>query len=191
MDNAMNEKMRKVSAIMLLSQNYGTAMPDGLLDTWIGLLEEYSATEVEKGVRKVIQSYEYKTRPPFAVLRKAIDKASNKMRIEPEESLDMQAEAEWDKLINAVARCGRYKKPRLHPTTEHVLRGMGGWDAACDWETSRLDFKRRTFIEKWKMTHDNEEFMELGADGVREMVEGPQSAREILGATFVKGAIEQ
>lgn len=181
MDQAMNEKMRKVSAIMLLSTNYDSAMPDGLLDIWVNLLEEYSAHEVENGVAEVIKTYQYKTRPPYAILRKAIDKVTGKKQIEPEVSLDMQAEAEWDKLLDAIFQYGRYRKPQLHPTTEFVLRGMGGWDAACDWETDRLDFKRRTFIEKWKMSHGNEEYMELGAGGVRQLCEGPQSAREILG----------
>lgn len=181
MEKEMNEKAHKVAAIAFLTQNYGETMSDGLLDIWLDLLSEYSAVDVEKGVAEVIKTYQYKTRPPYAVLRKAIDRVAGKKRIEPEVSLDMQAEAEWDKLLDAIFQYGRYRKPSLHPTTEFVLRGMGGWDAACDWETDRLDFKRRIFLEKWKMSHDNEEYMELGATGVRELCEGPQSAREILG----------
>lgn len=181
MDQALNEKMRKVSAIMLLSTNYDSVMPDGLLDVWLNLLEEYAAQEVEKGVAETIKTYPYKTRPPYAVLRKAIDKIAGKKRIEPEISLDMQAAAEWDRLLDALFEHGRYHKPKVHPTTEYVLRGMGGWDAACDWETDRLQWYRKDFIERWKMSDGNIEYMESGADGIRALREGPQSSREILG----------
>lgn len=191
MDPEMNENMRKVSAIMLLSANYDSIMPDDLLKTWLDLLAEYSAYAVEVGVKDVIQTYEYKTRPPFAVLRKAIDKTSGIRRIDPEEAIKIEAEAEWDGLLDDIADYGRYNKPELHPTTAYVLRGMGGWEAACDWETSRLEWRHKEFVEKWTMAYGREDAMALGAYGVQELAQGPKSAADILGMFSSKKEIAQ
>lgn len=191
MDPEMNENMRKVSAIMLLSANYDSIMPDDLLKTWIDLLAEYSAYAVEVGVKDVIQTYEYKTRPPFAVLRKSIDKTSGIRRIDPEEAIKIEAEAEWDGLLDDIADYGRYNKPELHPTTTYVLRGMGGWEAACDWETSRLEWRHKEFVEKWMMAYGREDAMALGAYGVQELAQGPKSAADILGLLHGKKEIAQ
>lgn len=175
---------------MLLATNYDSTMPDALLDAWLGLLAEYSPDAVEKGVNAVICEYEYKTRPPFAVLRKAIDKVCGIRRTTPEESIKIEAEAEWGALLEDIASYGRYNPPELHPTTEYVLRGMGGWGAACDWETSRLEWRHKEFIEKWIMSFGREEARLLEAYGVQELAEGPQSAGEILGARRKRVAIE-
>ena len=59
---------------------------------------------------------------------------------------------------------------------------MGGWDAACSWETDKLEWRRREFIEAWKQAHGREEAMALGEGGVMSLASGgPESARSILG----------
>lgn len=185
------EKMRKMAAIVALSANYDQAIQKDLMKIWLGLLEEYSASEVELGVKAVIREYEFKTRPPFAVLRKAIDRICGIRRIDPDEAIQIEAEAEWDRLLDDIADYGRYNKPELHPTTEYALRGMGGWDAACAWETSRLEWRRKEFIEKWIVAHGREEIMELGAYGVEMLAEGRQSVVDILGIDTKKKRIGQ
>lgn len=189
MNRAMNEKAHKVAAIAFLCQNYGEIMSDGLLDIWLDLLAEYSVDDVEKGVRHVIQTYEYKTRPPFAVLRKAIDSVSGIRRIEPGDKIAIEAEAEWNCLLEDISDYGRYRKPDLHPTTEFVLSGMGGWDAACSWETSRLEWYHREFVEKWIMTYDIEDKMALGAAGVEALMNCSDHKRKKLGIEADKMAI--
>lgn len=178
------EKMRKMAAITALSANYDQVMQKDLMKIWLDLLEEYSASEVVLGVKAVMREYEYKTRPPFAVLKKAIDKTSGKKLIEPEEALKMMAHAEWDKLLNDISAYGRYKEPKLDPTTAYVIRGMGGWNAACEWKTDRLEWRRREFLEKWEMAYGNEECMALGALGVKKLAGGQQSAAEVLQAMY-------
>lgn len=180
MDKAMTGKARKVAAIAFLSQNYGEAMSDGLLDIWLGLLEDYTPEQVQYGVNEVIKAYEYKTRPPFAVLRKAIDNVSGIRRIKPEDKIAIEAEAEWNCLLENISAYGYYRKPDLHPTTEYVLRGMGGWEAACGWNTDKLEWRHKEFVEKWAMAYGIEGKMALGATGLLNIAEGPQSISEIL-----------
>lgn len=191
MKQKTNDDMHKVASIMALCANYGSVMEDNLLDIWLDLLSEYSALQVKKGVAEVIKTYKYKTRPPYAVLRDAIDRVSGIERIDPETSLKMQAEAEWDDLLENISRYGRYKEPELDRTTAYVLRGMGGWDAACDWESSRLDWKHKEFVDKWKMAYGHVEFMELGASGIQALTNEPQAASEILGAGIIRKGIEK
>lgn len=183
MDKIKNDKMRKVSAILLLSANYGTSMEDNLLDMWVKLLAEYSPDEVERGVQKVICEYEYKTRPPFAVLKKAIDNIIGRKKIDTDRLRKMEAEDEWDFLLEDISKYGRYNKPELNPMTEHVLRGMGGWDAACDWETSKLEWKRKEFIERFELINEQDEYLGLDNFRMPGISNGPQSAASILGMT--------
>lgn len=172
MEKALNEKARKIAAILALSNNYGKVMEDNLLGIWLDLLNDFSATEVERGVKEVIETYEYKTRPPFAVLRKAIEKVTGKNRIDPEEQLVLEAQSEWDRVLDAIRRLGSYRHPDyLDNTTKFVLRGFGGWDAVCKWETDRLDWKRKEFIDRWKIARGREWYMLRGANGIRELAE--------------------
>ncbi|WP_297891728.1 hypothetical protein [uncultured Desulfovibrio sp.] len=175
-----DENQEKLAALMALSANFGKEFSTALLKIWLELLEEYPARVVTVGVRRVIAQYEYKTIPPFAVLRKAIESAAG--IIPQEESMDIAAAAEWNKLVDDIGRRGRYNCPQFCPTTAYALRGMGGWDAACSWETDKLEWRRREFIEAWKQAHGREEAMSLGEGGVMSLTSGgPESARSILG----------
>lgn len=175
------DKKRKLAALYALALNYGKEFPRPLAQLWMRLLEPYSAEQVEEGVARVVSEYEYKFLPPFAVLRKAMDKASG--RIPAEQLLDMQAEAEWNALLDALTRCGRYDPPALHATTAYVLRGMGGWNAACDWQTEKLEWRHKEFVEAWKLAHGNTHAMELGAAGVASIAarqDGCISSRDLV-----------
>lgn len=183
MDKIKNDKMRKVSAILLLSANYGASMEDNLLDMWVKLLAEYTPDEVERGVQKVICEYEYKTRPPFAVLKKAIDNIIGRKKIDTDKLLKMEAEDAWDCLLEDISRYGFYKKPELEPIVERVLRGMGGWYVACNWETSKLEWKRKEFIERFELISEQEEYMGLDDFWMPEIASGSQSVASIMGIT--------
>lgn len=180
MINSINEKARKVAAIMALSNNYGKVMEDNLLDIWVDLLSGYSVQEVENGIRKVIEEYEYKTRPPFAVLKKAIDSVRGIKKIEPEKLRKKEAEDEWDYLLESISRYGRYNKPEFYEITEKVLRGMGGWDAACNWETAKLEWKHKEFIEKFELASEYEDYRETQPRALPNIKSCPQLISEIL-----------
>ena len=96
-------------------------------------------------------------------------------RGEVKDALTLQAMAEWGVVMDAIERLGPYRKPDFHPTTEYVLRSMGGWESACDWAKATMDFKRRDFLELWKTSHGKAHVMELGAFAVGESVRGVEA----------------
>ena len=81
---------------MALAANFGKEFPECLLPIWLDLLEPYPASLVNEAVKLVILSNEYKTIPPFAVLKSEIDKLTG--QVAEEEGLALAAESEWNKL---------------------------------------------------------------------------------------------
>lgn len=155
---------RKMAAVNGIAENFGKEFSPELLKMWLRLLRQYPPELVEAGAVRVIETYAFKTMPPFAILREAIEEAAG---VGPR-TTEMQAAAEWSKLQSDISRYGVYGQPEdTHPTTAHVLRIMGGWQAACCWETRYLDFKRKEFVELWVQSHGKAEVLALGANAVR------------------------
>ena len=176
-------------------------MSPALMDLWLKLLEPYSAEQVEAGAVKVIAEYEYKTLPPFAVLKRCMVQASG--AIPEEKRLALAAQAEWTALLDAIQRKGRYNKPKFCAATEFVIRGMGGWDAVCNWQNDKLEWRRKEFLEAWENAYGHEETLSLGASGVLSIGSGgngkqtaldesepmPESVQDIIGRVLpVQGA---
>ena len=149
-------------AINALAENFGKEFSPELLGLWLDLLVPYPIGQVQQAIKNVIERYEFKTLPPFAILKNALDELSGTS----EKALELQAIAEWGVLNNAIGKFGYYNKPELHPTTEHVLRLLGGWADACQWSMKEMDFKRRDFIRLWIDSHGRVEQMQLGAGAV-------------------------
>lgn len=184
----------KITALMALAANYGKEFPESLLGIWLDLLKPYPVELVNAGVRAVIESYAYKTLPPFALLRQAMDKVAGVLP--QEKNVEAQAAAEWTALLEAIEQRGSYggPPPDMHPTTAYVLRSFGGWDNACRWSTAWLDAKRRDFIGLWVQAHGKTDAMALGADAVKAALTtgtgspaGAESARAILGRLALDG----
>lgn len=182
MASDVNELHEKIGSITALGANFGREFPKPLLKIWLELLTPYSASEVERGVIELIGSYEYKTLPPFAVLKRILDKSTG--RISEETRLAMSAEAEWNKLIADVQSRGYYNPPTFCPTTAFVIRGMGGWSAVCNWKTDNLEWRRKEFLEAWKLAYGNEPIMELGAAGVEAIGNGPIPVANAIDTLF-------
>ena len=161
---SLSEKAAKLAAIDALAANFGVEVPAALKVAWLDLLRGYAAQQVEAAVRAVIGHYEYKTMPPFAVLQAALDDLHGL----GEKALNLQAIAEWAQLHEAISYFGYYSKPKLHPTTEYVLRLLGGWQTACMWNNSELEFRRKDFVRLWMDSHGRVDVLELGADAVRQ-----------------------
>lgn len=155
---------KKAIAIAVMAENFGKELSPALASLWLDLLAPYDAVHVQAAVRAVIEGYEYKSLPPFAVLKRELDNLAGTS----EQAVALQAEAEWALLQNAISRNGAYSPPdNLHPTTAHVLRVMGGWAAACQWETRYLDFKRRDFCELWAQVDGKTDVLDMGAEATR------------------------
>jgi hypothetical protein len=146
-------------ALVALAANYDKKMSEALLELWLELLAPYDAETVRRAVRRVMETYAYKTLPPFAVIRQALDDLAGLS----ERALERQATAEWGRLLRAIADRGHRAQPRLHPTTDYVLRLLGGWQAACMWLETELAFKRRDFVAFWTDAHGRVDLMNEGA----------------------------
>ena len=160
--HSLDEEMRKILALNGLAGNFDKVLSKEVLHLWLDLLGPYAAGMVEMAVKKVILTYEYKTLPPFAVLKKALDDLLGAS----EKAVELQAEAEWAAVLDGLQNCRWGEMPRLHPTTDYVIGLMGGWERAMNWAVSEWDFKRRDFLKFWQDAHGRLEFMQLGAAGV-------------------------
>jgi hypothetical protein len=149
-----HEITAKIAAIDLIAANFGQTMNASLKVAWLELLAEFSANQVKQAALLTIERYDYKTMPPFAVLRKNLDEVTGQRTQSAEDERASQADAEWTRLLAAIQRFGGYREAEalreMHPSTTFALRGMGGWGAACQWKTDDLGHHRRTFVMLWK-----------------------------------------
>jgi len=177
---------QKALAITVLAENFGKELSPALASLWLDLLAPYDAAHVQAAVRAVIEGYEYKTLPPFAVLKHELDNLSGTS----EQAMALQAEAEWVLLRENIARLGIYKQPHMHPTTAHVVRVMGGWEAVCHWETRSLDFKHKDFCELWTQAHGKTDALALGAEEVQRAIAQTHGGFVRVGAALPNGLLK-
>lgn len=162
-----SDQERKAMAISGIAENFGKEFSPALLQMWLRLLTPYTPEQVEAGAVRVIETYAFKTMPPYAVLREAIEENAGLGR----HAAELQAVAEWGKLQSDIPRCGSYTPPQdMHPTTAHVLRVMGGWQTACSWELRTLDFKRKEFVELWIQADGKADVLAMGAAEVQRAI---------------------
>ena len=172
--NPEAEESAKAAALNALGENFGKTFSPQLMDMWLELLTVYPAAMVHSAVRLVIERYEFKTLPPFAILKSAL----NDLAGTSDKDLELQAISEWGILLETIGRFGHNHKPPLHPTTDYALRLMGGWHDACrNWNTRELDFKRRDFISLWVESHGRVDQLRLGVDGVKLGLAGDRNHR--------------
>lgn len=158
---------RKTKAIGGIAENFGKEFTADLLKIWLRLLRPYTPELVEAAAVRVIETYTYKTMPPFAALREAIEEVTG----HGPQATELKAAAEWTRLHADVSRCGSYAPPDdMHPTTAHVVGMMGGWRAVCMWETRYLDIKRREFVDLWTQADGKADVLALGAAGVQRAI---------------------
>ena len=172
-NSAPTESQRKVAAVYGLASVCGTSVNENALKIWLMALEDFSAEQVEKGVALAIKTEEYSKMPvPAKIIRKIREACGIPSPLDREKAKQAQAEAEWAQVLDQVKRVGSYGSPSFHPTTERVLRAMGGWSSLCETMTSaNRDFKRRDFIAMWQTYHEAGDAMELGAFGVQQALE--------------------
>lgn len=170
MNSAAEEVRRKTAAVYGLAKTCGFRMDDDVLKIWFMALEDFSAEQVEKGIALAIKTEEYSKMPvPAKIIRKIREACGIPSPLDRQKAKEAQAEAEWAQVLDQVRRVGSYGNPKFHPTTQRVLRAMGGWSALCESMTSaNRDFKRRDFVSMWQTYHETGDAMELGAFGVQQ-----------------------
>lgn len=164
------EDQRKIAAVYGLGSVCGTSVNENALKIWLMALEDFSAEQVEKGIALAIKTEEYSKMPvPAKIIRKIREACGIPSPLDQQKTKEAQAEAEWAQVLEHVRRVGSYGNPKFHPTTQRVLRAMGGWSALCESMTSaNRDFKRRDFLSMWQTYHETGDAMELGAFGVQQ-----------------------
>ncbi len=159
----------KLSAISGLAGNYSAALQPETAKMWLYLLRGYSAEQVQEAALAVIrehgpESVPYRAMPPFSLMQKALDRICGSACGAERESL--MAEAEWGRVLRCVRETGSWRTPDLPPATRFVLRQMGGWQCACAWREQDLPWRRREFMDLWKLAAGRVDALEQGAEAV-------------------------
>ncbi len=159
----------KLAALNGLAGNYSAALQPETARMLLYLLRGYSEQQVQEAALDVIceygpESVPYRSMPPFSLMQKALDRIAGNVGAAERDAA--MAEAEWAQVLRAAREVGSWGSPSLGAATEFVLRQMGGWRCACAWREQDLPWRRREFIELWKMAKGKVEYLEKGADGV-------------------------
>ena len=172
-NSQQTEDQRKAAALFGLAKMCRESLDSDVMVKWLGKLSGFSALQVERGVDRLLDTEQKREMPMPAKLIAKIREANGiPAPLDAVQTIKAQAEAEWAQVLDQVKRVGSYGSPRFHPTTERVLRAMGGWSSLCETMTSaNRDFKRRDFIAMWQTYHETGDAMELGAFGVQQALE--------------------
>ena len=161
--------MDKMASINMVACAFGAKADDQIMTLWAGLLSPYDDNAVYRAavalIRKTTDAA-YGRMPLFGLMQQELDALSSALH--GGDNVELQAEAEWGKLLEALEEYGSYREPtNLDKTTAQVVRLMGGWLYACSWMRDDLPFRHRDFVKLWAQTHGREDAVALGADGVR------------------------
>ena len=173
MNRDAEEKMR---LIRMLASNYSAELDEDTATLWLVLMSAYSVEDCRSAVLSVVrgwglESVRFGSLPPFALIQRELDARTGTVR--GERNLALQAEAEWGRLLEEVRSCGFWRTPKLHPTTEFVVRQLGGWERVCRWKEEELSWKRREFLSAWREAAGREDVLSLGAEAVAGLDRGP------------------
>lgn len=173
MNRDAEEKMR---LIRMLASNYSAELDEDTATLWLVLMSAYSVEDCRSAVLSVVrgcgfESVRFGSLPPFALIQRELDARTGTVR--GERNLALQAEAEWGRLLDQVRSCGFWRTPKLHPTTEFVVRQLGGWERVCRWKEEDLSWKRREFLSAWREAAGREDVLSLGAEAVAGLDRGP------------------
>lgn len=168
-NSQQSEDQRKAAALFGLAKMCRESLDSDVMVKWLGKLSGFSALQVERGVDRLLDTEQKREMPMPAKLIAKIREANGIPNpLDAAQSLKAQAEAEWEQVNDQVRRVGSYGNPRFHPTTERVIRSMGGWGAVCAWETASKEWKHKDFVRLWQDFHEVGDAMELGAFGVQQ-----------------------
>ncbi|MFI3272131.1 MAG: hypothetical protein R3Y11_08540 [Pseudomonadota bacterium] len=142
----LQELQEKGAILVGLAENFGKELPEKLGALWLQMLDSVSVETLSKAAMRVMETYEFKTLPPFAVLKNAIDEVDGVSK----QDVAISAKRAWEKLLTDLSRYGFYNEPKHDPVTERALTMMGGWATACRWPDSEIQFHRKAFMEYYE-----------------------------------------
>ncbi len=154
----MTEKEEKAFILNSMFENFGKEASTGFLAMWLKLLENYSIEDVTKASLIVVNTYEYKTIPPFAVFKKELDKSLGIDKEKLDAIKNLLPEQAWEELEHLLETKGnKDEMPALEKRTLHALLRIGGWYNLCLCPLDELKWKKKNFIEIYKNSLDIEE----------------------------------
>ncbi len=164
------EREEKLAAISGLAGNFSASLSPETAKMWLFLLKDYSAGETQAAALALIRKHgtetvPYRTMPPFALMQKELDLITGALR--GEESLKLQARAEWGKLLSAIEESGSWREPDLNRTTAYCVRCLGGWAQVCRWKMEDICWREREFLSLWEESAGREEMLEAGSEAVK------------------------
>lgn len=172
----------KMASINMIAAAFGSKVTEDVGSIWMALLSPYDDASVYRAavalIRKTIDAA-YGRMPLFGLMQRELDALS--AALHGGDNIELQAEAEWGKLLETLDSVGSYREPELDKTTAQVLRLMGGWQYACSWMRDDLPFRHRDFVAMWKQVYGREDAMELGAEGVKRLngTQGIEAVRRL------------
>lgn len=152
MDNKVIEEAKKSKLLNAMAGNFGVKVPADTLDLWLDRLSMYTAEQVGAAVMVVIDTYEYKCLPPFAVVKKALDAVTGQSQA----AITDEAGEAWQYMMKQVASVGRNRTPNLPERTAEIMRSLGGWSAVCNWTNDEMPFRKREFVGLWQSKVDGD-----------------------------------
>ena len=190
-DQGRDEKLAILNG---LAGNYAATLSPETAKMWLFLLKDYSVQQTQAAALSVIRKHgteavPYKTMPPFALMQKELDALTGAVR--GEEGLKLKARAEWGKLLAMIERYGSYREPDMNRTTAYCVRSLGGWAQVCRWKMEELPFRERDFIQLWEQSHDKEDFLAIGCDGVQMLETKGKAALTMAGFQEKKALLMQ
>lgn len=146
-----NDVTQKAAVIQALAENFSTrTLSADLVSMWIKLLTPYTVEQVQAGALYLLGNYTFKTLPPFAEFKSAIERVSGKRTLtDIQADRKMQAEDAWQGVLEQISVVGSYGAPHFDPVTSSVVRGFGGWKVMCAWLEEDFHWRHKEFLERW------------------------------------------
>ena len=184
----MTSDEQKIETLRMIAENFGVVLSERAIFMWLGLLEDYTLPEIQKAAMNLIRhagnnEVAYKTMPPFALMQKELDAVTGRFVTQ---SLDARAESAWEKLIDSVETFGSYQIPKeLDKTSLYCIHSLGGWRAVCNWRESEMNWRKKDFIDLYKLADGKTELLEAGPQAIEAYTRGTLE----ISATDTKKAV--
>lgn len=176
-------RQETMKQLVVLAENFSADVSTPRLKMIISELENFSFEQITQGLTKILRTRKYPGFPSLAEILEAVGGSQ-------QDELALEAEGQWRRLWVAADKGAwtRYLGEPNHPGPEHylnttamlTLRQMGGRPAMLTWRESELHWKRREWVETYKLLAGNEhKLIEAGdctpgmlPEKVRTMIDG-------------------
>lgn len=138
------------TAVTAVAELYGKSISEGAMVLWWQALERFDIEQVEKALRKCVESPESgQFMPKPADVIKAIDGTATDRSL-----------LAWGQVYEAMSRVGAYSSVQFSDAAIHqAVSDVGGWPKLCRVTTDELPFVQRRFLEAHRV------YSERGAEG--------------------------